>query len=71
MLHLNLISVVDGSTLNWCEQKIAESLSEELLFAKKAEPDMTAVIFINHFRDCLGERVRVEGISKCSQSSGF
>ena len=60
VLHLNLISVVDGSTLNWCHQNVLHgSLSEDLLFAKIAEPDMTAVILINHFfRDCLGVKVR-------------
>ena len=35
LLHLNLISVVDESTLNWCEQNLLhESISGDLLFAK-------------------------------------
>ena len=43
-LHLNLISAVDGSILNWFEQNVLrELMSEDLLFAKLAEPDMTAV----------------------------
>ena len=39
VLHLNLISAVDGSTLNWCEQHaLRELMSEDLLFAKISEP---------------------------------
>ena len=52
MLHLILISVVNGSTLNWCEQNVLRKpMSEDLLFAKISEQDMTAVNFNNHFRD--------------------
>ena len=49
VLHLNLISAVDRSALNWCEQH------ENLLFAKISEPEMTAINFDDHFRDCMGE----------------
>ena len=39
VLHLNRISAVDGSTLNWCEQHtLRELMSEDLLFAKISEP---------------------------------
>ena len=56
MLHLNLISAVDGSTLNWCEQHtLRELMSEDLLFAKKSEPEMTVINFDDHFRDRMGE----------------
>ena len=42
VLHLNLISAVDGSALNWCEQRtLRELMSEDLLFAKISEPEMT------------------------------
>ena len=35
VLHLNLISAVDGSVLNWCEQHVLrELMSEDLLFGK-------------------------------------
>ena len=34
---------------------LRESMSEDLLFAKIAEPDTTAVNFKNHFRDRMGE----------------
>ena len=41
VLHLNLISAVDGSTLNWCEQHaLRELMSEDLLFAKISEPEI-------------------------------
>ena len=44
MLHLNLISAVDGNVLNWCEQHVLrELMSEDLLFGKIAEPKMTVV----------------------------
>ena len=56
MLHLNLISAVDGSALNWCEQHVLrELMSEDLLFAKVSEPEMTVINFDDHFRDCMGE----------------
>ena len=39
VLHLNLISAVDGSVLNWCEQHVLrELMSGDLLFGKIAEP---------------------------------
>ena len=49
VLHLNLISVVDGSEQN----VLREPMSNNLLFAKIAEPYMTAVD--QHFRDRLGK----------------
>ena len=56
VLHLNLISAVDGSALNWCEQHVLrELMSEDLLFAKISEPEMTVVNFDYHFRDRMGE----------------
>ena len=45
---------MDGSTINWCKQNaLREALSEDLLFAKIAEPDM--VNFNNHFRNRKGK----------------
>ena len=56
VLHLNLISAVDGSILNWYEQNVLrELISEDLLFAKIAEPDMTVVSFNDHLQDRMGE----------------
>ena len=70
MLHLNLISAVDGSLLNWCEQHVLrELMSEDLLFGKIAEPEMTVVNFDDHFRDCMGEVER--GHIEVFRSSGI
>ena len=56
VLHLNLISAADGSTLNWCEQyALRELMSEDVLFAKISEPEMTIINFHDHFRDRMGE----------------
>ena len=56
VLHLNLISAVDGSALNWCEQHVLrELMSEDLLFAKISEPEMTVISFRDQFRDRMGE----------------
>ena len=56
VLHLNLISAVDGTVLNWCEQHVLrELMSEDLLFGKVAEPEMTVVNFDDHIRDRMGE----------------
>ena len=67
VLHLNLKSAVGGSALNWCEQHVLrELMSEDLLFAKISEPEMTVVNFDGHFRDRMGEvdRGRIEVIPK-------
>ena len=56
VLHLNTISAVDGSVLNWCEQHtLRELMSEDMLFVKISEPDMTVINFDDHFRDRMGE----------------
>ena len=56
VLHLNLVSVIDGSTLNWCAQKVlGDAMSKDLLFYKIAEPELIAVNFNNQFRDRIGE----------------
>ena len=56
VLHLNLISAVDGSALIWCEQHaLRELMSEGLLFAKISEPEMTVITFDDHFRVRMGE----------------
>ena len=67
VLHLNLISAVDGSVLNWCKQHVSrELMSEDLLFGKIAEPEMMVVNFDGHFRDCMGkvERGHIEVFPK-------
>ena len=56
VFRLHLISAGDGSILNWCEQNVlCELISEDLLFAKVAEPDLTAENFRDHFSDRMGE----------------
>ena len=56
VLHLSLISAVDGSALNWCEQRVLrELMREDLLFAKISEPEMMVINFDDHFRDSLGK----------------
>ena len=56
VLDLNLISAVDGSALNWCEQRaLREIMIEDLLFAKISEPEMTVINIYDHFRDRMGE----------------
>ena len=59
VFHLNLISAVDGTALNWCEQHaLRELMSENLLFAKISEPEMSVIYFDDHFRDRMGEMNR-------------
>ena len=56
VLHLILISAVDGSMLSWREQHVLrEFMSEDLLFGKIAEPEIKVVNFDDHFRDRMGE----------------
>ena len=60
MLHLNVISAVDGSLLIWCDQNVLrELMNEDFLFVKIAEPDMTLINFNDHFRDQMGQVERV------------
>ena len=60
VLHLNIISAVDGSALNWWEQRVLrELMSEDVLFAKISEPENCSI-------DCSisqGER-RDEGLKR-------
>ena len=56
VLHLNLISAVNGNALSWCEQHVLRWLmSEDLLFAKISEPEMTVLNFDDHFLACMGQ----------------
>ena len=56
VLHLNLISAVDRSVLNWCWQHVLQELmSDDLLFGKIAELEMTVVTFDDDFRDRMRE----------------
>ena len=56
VLHLNFISKVGGIALNCCEQHaLRKMMSENLLFAKLSEPEMTVINFDDHFRDRMGE----------------
>ena len=67
VLHLNLISAVDGSALHWCEQNVLQELmSEDLLFAEISEPEITGINFDDHFRDQMSEvdRVHIEVFPK-------
>ena len=64
VMHLNLIS---GSVLSWCEQHtLRELMSEDLLFAKISEPEMTVINFDDHFSDSMGkvERGHIEVFPK-------
>ena len=67
VLHVNLISAVDGSALNWCEQGVLrELMKEDLLLAKISETEMTAINFDDNFRDSMGEvhRGHIEAFPK-------
>ena len=56
VMHLNLISAVNGSALNRCEQRVLrELMSKDLLFAKISEPDMTVINFDDRFHHRMGE----------------
>ena len=47
---------MDGNALNWCEQHVMrELMSEDRLFAKISEPEITVVNFDDHFCDRMGE----------------
>ena len=58
---------MNGSALSWCEQnELRELTSQDLLFEKIAEPEMTAINFNGDFRDRMVEveRGHIEVIPK-------
>ena len=58
MLHLNLISAVDESALNCCEQHVLrELMRKDLLFAKISEPEMTVINFDDHLKYSLSSGI--------------
>ena len=55
VLHVNLVSVVDCSVLNWVEQRELRGLaSDDRLFGRIAEPGWMLMDFNNHFKCRMG-----------------
>ena len=56
MLHLDLISVMDGSTLNWFVQRVLqEAMSEEWLIGNITGRELKGKNFNHHFCEKTGE----------------
>ena len=69
VLLLNLISAVNGSARNWCEQHVVrELMSKDLLFARISESEMT-VINLTITSVIVWEKW-IDDTSRCCQSSG-
>ena len=46
VVHLSLISVLDGTALNWCRQEVLRAqMSNTVLFGKMSDPELVVFIF--------------------------
>ena len=69
MVHVSLISVLDGTALNWCRQEnLRARMSETVLFVKIKEPELIVLNFRGQLQCRMGESEKVP--SKSTQNSG-
>ena len=66
--HLSLISVLDGTALNWCQQEVLRTqMSNTVLFGKKKDPESMVYNFRGQLQCRMG--VNVKAPSKLIPSS--
>ena len=59
-VHLSLISILDGTALNWCEQgNLRARMSETVLFGKVKDPELIVFNFRSQLQCRMGESKRV------------
>ena len=67
--HLSLISVLDGTALNWCQQEVLRAqMSNTVLFGKVKDPELMVYNFRGQLQCRMGENVKAP--SKLIPSSG-
>ena len=67
--HLSLISILDGTTLNWCQQEVLRAqMSNTVLFGKVKDPDL--MYTVSEDNCSVGWEVNAKAPSKPTPSSG-
>ena len=69
VVYVSLISILDGTALNWCKQEnLRAQMSETVLFGKKKDPELIVL----NFRGQLQCRMRKNEwvLSRPSQNHG-
>ena len=67
VVHVSLISVLDGAALNWCTQEeLRTRISEMLLFGKKKDPELIVFSFRGQLQCRMGGKLEgpIEAYSK-------
>ena len=69
VVHVRLISVLDGTAVNWCRQEeLRARMSDTVLFGKVKDPDLMVFNFRGQLQCRMGGNVRVP--SSLTPSSG-
>ena len=69
-VHLSLISVLDGTALNWCRQEeLRVRMSDTVLFGKVEDPELVVFNFRRQLQRRMGGNVKVP--LKLTPSSGI
>ena len=60
VLHVSLISVLDGTALNWCRQEVLKArMSNTVLFGKIKDPEISVFNFRGQLQCRIGGSVKV------------
>ena len=60
VLHVSLISVLDGTALNWCRQEVLKArMSNTVLFGKIKDPELSVFNFRGQLQCRIGGSVKV------------
>ena len=69
VVHVSLISVLDGTALNWCREEVLRArMSDTVLFGKIKDPEVMVFIFRGQLQCRMGGSVKVP--LKLTPSSG-
>ena len=69
VVHVSLISVLDGTALNWCRQgELRARMSDTVLFGKIKDPELLVFNFREQLQCRMGRNVKVP--LKLTPSSG-
>ena len=59
MVHVSLISVLDGTALNWCQQEVLRArMSNTVLSGKVKDPELVVINLRGQLRCRMGESVK-------------
>ena len=71
VVHVRLISILDGTALNLCRQEgLRARMSETVLFGKVKDPELVAFNFRGQLQDKLGGNVKIPSRQNLEPESG-